>query len=730
MSDEDRGPSPADGPAKVFGREWTPLAHNPSYLELDIAWMRLTRWDGSWTFGDIASDDGSASSDCSLIEGRLLQLFSAIASLAPSSRLVAALDGETRTALVRELTRECSWENLIAERDEALAQAESLERQFLHLVRCEREANERGDAEKSRAEQAERERDAMHAAAEELRAQGAELGENQWRCESGLVCTFSDATEDGLTLSWSDDVAPKHHKLADVTRHGLKEAAERWHAKNRPLLPDECREQGKPPRKMRDNEVRFPNGQPGEMRMWEEENPRAKQVWVGIHVGGARVKGWSPMTTDLCGPDHPVSNQTQLARIIAFWSRNAPAGHCLTDDGRSVRTMATNEVRNVVTGKGCKMTFVASFNLGHYVTIDSESTETRWSYDRDESVAIPADHPCSLSSNRLRVEAFLAQQSSITDSVQLRTSGENPEKAQGDLGSDGAVLTEADSAESPKDQTLGSVSPSGECPKCNGTGRSCGNGRCDYQWCASCKACNGTGRKTEESDGKNNQASDPETNSEAAVLRAQTGPEPAHRRDDPALPDGEGRGLPRSVHLAEQDTAGKADRGASKDPVRPPGIPASATLWAEVVDGLGRKVGAWFDPDGLDEGHCVRMVNSNHPRDFFTWAPSWDADWHPGGTYRCPSAAAQCRQLYERGMAEQAELKSWAESMAGDESIDTGAKAAAVLTAEATPKPTLTPVDLTELREAWKVWLGSHNSHDWLRFSNALEKLLSSGGAP
>ena len=423
MSDEDRGPSPADGPAKVFGREWTPLAHNPSYLELDIAWMRLTRWDGSWTFGDIASDDGSASSDCSLIEGRLLQLFSAIASLAPSSRLVAALDGETRTALVRELTRECSWENLIAERDEALARAESLERQFLHLVRCEREANERGDAERSRAEQAERERDAMHAAAEELRAQGAALGEDEceakaWRGDRFKMRVVPDGLEltqvTGITKGWSATFYPatlKHAADEYSDPNGWPRALAYFDA-HRHLLPDECRERGKPPRKMREDEVRGPN-----------------------------------------------------------------------------------------------------------------------------------------------------------------------------RGSDGAVLTEADSAESPKDQTLGSVSPSGECPKCNGTGRSCGNGRCDYQWCASCKACNGTGRKTEESDGPTRQS-----------------------------------------------------------------------------DALAQ----------MEIGNAVRTSAFRHdvPQSLFLAARRW---------------------------------MGW--------------------------EPTLTPVDLTELREAWKTWLGSHNSHDWLRFSNAIEKLLS-GGAP
>lgn len=85
-------------------------------------------------------------------------------------------------------------------------------------------------------------------------------------------------------------------------------------------------------------------------------------------------------------------------------------------------------------------------------------------------------------------------------------------------------------------------------------------------------------------------------------------------------------------------------------PSRPEGIPASATIWAEVVDGLGRKVGAWFEGGYVP---CVEMwdPDGNHS---WSWAPDPDCESQWKGDFderMTPSAAAQCRQLYEKGLA-------------------------------------------------------------------------------
>lgn len=190
-------------------------------------------------------------------------------------------------------------------------------------------------------------------------------------------------------------------------------------------------------------------------------------------------------------------------------------------------------------------------------------------------------------------------------------------------------------------------------------------------WAAARDWLNGTGRKTEESDGKQ------------ADEEASGGPVRGA--------EGVTEGTMRDVRTDE------AADGAL--PERPPGIPASATIWAEVVDGLGRKVGAWFDA----ELRQVTMVT--HRDSGRLWTPKLDHQWGQAwmGPEASRPAAVQCRQLYEKGLAH--------------------------LAAKATPKPTLTPVDLTELREAWKE-PGERTSENWDRFIAAVEKLLSSGGAP
>lgn len=818
MSNEDRGSSPADGPAKVFENETEAFGHL-------IAGPR--DWRGK------QADEWLKRRGVD-VEGVMLKALPRILERLPAEQVVQAMREETiqgirdalrfvpekrgsahykglvlrlteeadaagrreRNASARATTAETARDHWQAEAEsmarkeatarrrvgtveldlnEALARAEKAEEQLRKLQESYDFVHEGRGRQRERAEQAERERDearseldrckafcreriqeihqwerwadlsprganvdappsnAMHAAAEELRAQGAservggrchhcghyetslqraeekyahcpscerhtrwlpvhdgaegaELGENQWRCESGLVCTFSDATEDGITLSWSDDVAPKHHKLADVTRHGLKEAAERWHAKNRPLLPDECREQGKPPRKMAAGEIRLLDGSPGLLGIGSaRENPTIYVQGVGFH---------HTLHELLDKSEGPFIDTTQRDRAFAWFLTQLLSDLCLTDDGRSVRPMATNEVRDVVTGKGLRMVLGAT---GYHSDEDSVfvlavERNAHYCYATENP---PADSPFSLPSNRLRVEAFLVQQSSITDSVQRRTSGENPEKAQGDLGSDGAVLPEAHSGRTSRrpyvtthdDETLlewwngdrklsvyiddGGIRALKVGPGAEIVDVDLALGG----WAAARDWLNGTGRKTEESDG--------ETKDMRRVL--------------PSLPVER-----RSVDMHAPDATDNEDRadeaGATVSPERPPGIPASATICAEVVDGLGRKVGAWFD------GGDVPLVemwdpDSGHP---WSWAPDCESQWMGDFDERMtPSAAAQCRQLYERGMVEQAEIKAWAENMAGfvcDESIDTGAKTAAALAAETTPKPALT-ADSTELPE-------------------------------
>lgn len=138
-------------------------------------------------------------------------------------------------------------------------------------------------------------------------------------------------------------------------------------------------------------------------------------------------------------------------------------------------------------------------------------------------------------------------------------------------------------------------------------------------------ACAGTGRKTEESDGK--------------------------QADEGA--DGE------AVRSSEAGSGQAEGTGTANG--RPPGIPASATIWAEVTDGLGRKVGAWFEP--RDGEPVVRMKDPDGGA--WYWDPGrngrdWDGDFEKSLT---PSAAAQCRQLYERGMAEMAARRAHAEQV-------------------------------------------------------------------
>ena len=132
--------------------------------------------------------------------------------------------------------------------------------------------------------------------------------------------------------------------------------------------------------------------------------------------------------------------------------------------------------------------------------------------------------------------------------------------------------------------------------------------------------CNGTGRKTEESDGQ-----------QVAVDMGRLG-----TADD-------ARG---SVPDCVQPEARVSDTHP-----KPPGIPASATIWAEVVDGLGRKVGAWFVP--AIDGNPPHVSFDDGSEDLVWWMPHIDHAFNdmPGKSFCTKVVAAQCRQLYERGMA-------------------------------------------------------------------------------
>lgn len=256
-------------------------------------------------------------------------------------------------------------------------------------------------------------------AAEELRAQGAELGENQWEDEDdgGDIWTFRNPTADGAEASID-----------------------------------------------------------------------------GIHYD---------FFTFAPGP---AMASAMRPGLIAFWARNAPADLCLTDDGRSVRKMAPNEVRDVVTGKGLGMYMVTLGAVG--IGPKSSSGNAQWLYcpPRTAEQHITA-HPCSLPSNRMRVEAFLAQATS---------GGEVPPGPPQDDKADEVQRSEPAAAVLPEAH---SGSPSGEkCETCRGAGVV----TVEDRWCPT---CNGTGRKTEESDGLVQRDSLPAQGLEARNVRSEE-PEP------------------------------------------------------------------------------------------------------------------------------------------------------------------------------------------------------------
>lgn len=397
MSNEDRGHSPADGPAKVFGRERPKPIHSMNLGPLDGP-LRPHEMYVAETIDPYIDELEAAFRD----------------AIAHSKRLYS--DGV----------------ELAKGRDEALARAEKAEEQLRKLQESYDFVHEGRGRQRERAEQAERERDAMHAAAEELRAQGAELGENQWRCPDGGIatvrrCGIGNVEFDGPMPGTGFSYPICGDKLGEVLYgEGLHDFACAYHLKHYTLLPDECREQGKPPRKMRDDEVRLPNGWPGKLH---GDRDTANGLW-NVWVSSNGVDCWLQPNSRLKRHQHsPFNDPAQYARGLAWWIKNAPADLCLTDDGRSVRPMETNEVRDVVTGKGMPMNIMRA-SSGSMVFIECPEGDC-WVWP--ESGPPDPRHPCSLPSNRLRVEAFLKGQ---TDESNGGGCGERAVRASVEAGQD------------------------------------------------------------------------------------------------------------------------------------------------------------------------------------------------------------------------------------------------------------------------------------------------------
>ena len=451
---------------------------------------------------------------------------------------------------------------------------------------------------------------AMHAAAEELRAQGAELGENRgkiptpWVDRDGSTWFFSDPALTG-GMRWQKGSPKAFVYLRDAASAvtngcdpygGLNAAFLAWHSRAYTLLPDECRERGKPPRKMVDGEMRGPNGEPLKLFRYSKRHP-------AVHFPNAH----HTHTLDAVagGYAHEISpfNDAEQAGRAARWLLSTLEPHeCLTDDGLSARAMAPNEVRDVVTGKGLGM-YVVLPGIGAVGIGPKDSAgNAQWLYcpPRTAEQHI-AEHPCSLPSNRLRVEAFLK---------------------------------------------------------------------------ASTCACNGTGRKTEESDGT--------TRTSDALAQVEVG-DAVRASGIPAVDGEPGEGGLPSVPPG--DAGGQAER--------PPCVPSHIpdTDWTVIE---GRAV--WREEETLfidDDGAPPFGIEQYHD-----WE-GWDS--LPDGGAITP--------VHQSLFLAARRWMGW--------------------------EPALTPVDLTELREAYVALNGMYAGNKvgpLLGSVNdlvaAVEKLLSSGGAP
>jgi len=151
-------------------------------------------------------------------------------------------------------------------------------------------------------------------AAKKLRNEKRALAENEARNPYDLdVCQFSLPTLTGFTITWpvecSRIVGWGDGSFDEDSPVYLR--AKSWHRTALlPILPDDCcYAPGKLPRRMTDDEVRFPDGSAGRMAM-RNSHVRLGSVWK-----------WRPGLDCSDESDHPANDPSQLARLQAFWDR-------------------------------------------------------------------------------------------------------------------------------------------------------------------------------------------------------------------------------------------------------------------------------------------------------------------------------------------------------------------------------------------------------------------------
>jgi hypothetical protein len=193
-------------------------------------------------------------------------------------------------------------------------------------------------------------------------------------------------------------------------------------------------------RRLAADEIRWADGGVEKMTMHNQGGPVVK-------IGRGRI--WFPGGKDW--PELPTADKTQEARATAFLLANMPADYCI--DG-SLRRMDDDEVRGLE-GE----VYTMSMTQGNRVFMPfkesrGDATGFWWSPGRNLDEA-RADNPAHDPSQLARLQAFW-------DANQPKE--------------DGPLVELAEEAK-PK------------CQKCNGTGRSCGDRRCPYQWCTPCIDC-------------------------------------------------------------------------------------------------------------------------------------------------------------------------------------------------------------------------------------------------
>jgi hypothetical protein len=226
-------------------------------------------------------------------------------------------------------------------------------------------------------------------AAEKLRNEKRRLAEDEWRDDIGTLYAFSRPVLTGLTVGWNasngDDRSESYtwEQIGAESTDNFRSAALAYHRRAYfPLLqPDECYPPGELPRKMADDEVRFPDGSAG--RMVAE---RANETWTksGMRVvvrssrSSVGDRWWAPDMATPCA-DHSATVDGQLARLQAFWERSQPK-----EDGPPVE-LAEDVFLNVC-GKQTPMR-MAGRCLEHWVG-DAWAKD-----DRDSLVSLAKVHP-------------------------------------------------------------------------------------------------------------------------------------------------------------------------------------------------------------------------------------------------------------------------------------------------------------------------------------------------